>query len=196
VIGKWIRLARRRCAVFLALFSLLTATRAVALDFERLEVTEDHGAYRILTSLVLDAPPRAVVGALLDFEGQKAIRPPIKETRLLGVNPDGGSIVRIVTEICIGPLCTDVREVQVVHFVPPETITATVIGEGGDLKAGHTVIVVSSDGDRTRITMDCTIEPRRRRPFFIPRGWVLDAIRRQARESAAGLEALALKMAS
>jgi len=181
----------------LALFAFLGAGHArAAAEFERLDVSEDSGTYRIQASLFVKAPPEAVLGALLDFEGQRAISPPIREIDVLGTTPDGGTLVRIVSEICIGPFCKDVKQLQAVRLVAPGTIRASVIPGGGDLRSGTTAVEVSAEQGRTRVQMDCTIQPLKKRPSFLPKGWVLNAIRRQARQSAAGLEALALRIAS
>jgi len=182
--------------VALALLAFVGAGHARAADFERLDVSEDSDTYRIQASLLVDAPPKAVVEALLDFEGQNAIAPPIVDIRVVGATPDGGKLVRIVSEICIGPFCKNVKQIQVVRLASPGAISARVIPGAGDLAAGTTAIEVSADRGRARVRMDCTIRPVRRRPSLMPRGWVLNAIRRQARESAAGLEALALKIAA
>jgi hypothetical protein len=179
----------------LALFASAGAGHAGAADFERLDVSEDSGTYRIRASLLIDAPPEAVVGALLDFEGQNAIAPPIVEIHAVGATPGGGEFVKIVSSICIGPFCKDVEQLQLVRQTSPGTISATVI-PAGDLASGATAIAVSAEKGRARVRMDCTICPRRRRPFFLPKGWVLSAIRLQARQSAAGLEALAARIAA
>lgn len=182
--------------VCLLLAASLNAGSARGAEFERLEVTEDDGTYRIQASLFVGAPPGAVVRALLDFEEQKAMSPPIRDIAVLGPAPDGGTLVRIVTEICLGPFCRDVKQVQTVRFEPPGAITATTVPDGGDLRSGSTSVEVSDSQGKTRVQLDCTLRPRRPRPFFIPRGWVLSAIRRQARQSAGGLEALAARLAS
>lgn len=190
------RMGGTRAILVCLVCAVMPTGQASAVEFERLEVTEDAGTYHIAAALIFNAPPRAVIEALLDFEDQKTITPPIKEARIIGTAPDGGTLVQIVTDICIGPFCKDVKQVQVVHLVLPATITAQVVTDGGDLKSGYTVIEVYEDNGRARVQLDSTIQPRRRRPFFIPDRWVLNAIRRQARQSAAGLEALALRIAS
>ncbi len=182
--------------VSLALLALLPATLARAAEFERLEVTEDSGTYRIEASIVVNASREAVVEALLDFEGQKAIAPPIREIKVVGTAPEGGTLVQLVTEICIGPFCTSVKQVQLVRFLPPNLISGTALPDGGDVKTGFTAVEVSVYNGRTRVQMDCTVQPSRRRPFFVPKGWVLNALRRQVHQSAAGIEALALRIAS
>jgi hypothetical protein len=187
---------RRRASAIVALALFASAGRALAADFGRLDVSEDAGTYRIRASLFIDAPPEAVVGALLDFDGQNAIAPPIVEIREVGTTPDGGKLVKVVSEICIGPFCKDVKQLQVVRLTSPGAVSAMVIPGAGDLASGATEIEVSADGGRARVRMDCTIRPLRRRPRFLPGGWVLNAIRRQARQSAAGLEALAQRIAA
>jgi hypothetical protein len=188
--------ARWHAAISLTLLALLPATIARGAEFERLEVTEDSGIYRIEASIVVTAPSEAVVGALLDFDGQKAIKPPFKEVKVVGTVPDGGTLVQIVTEICIGPFCASVKQTEIVRFVPPNLISATALPDGGDVKSGYTAAEVSANDGRTRIRIDCTVQPSRRRPFFVPKGLLLNALRRQVRQSATGIEALALKIAS
>jgi Polyketide cyclase / dehydrase and lipid transport len=187
---------RRSGAALAAALALLPPGLVRAAEFERLEVSEDSGTYRIGASLFMDAPPDAVVGALLDFEEQKGIGPPIRDVEVVGTAPAGGKLVRVVTDICIGPFCTAVKQLQVIRFLPPGTIQGTVVPQGGDLRSGNTTVEVSPREGRTRVEMDCTFQPSRRRPFFLPKGWVLNAIRRQARQSAAGLERLAARIAS
>ncbi len=165
-------------------------------EFERLDVSEDSGTYRIEATLLVDAPAEAVVRALLDFDAQRTMSPPIRSIDVVGSAPAGGKLVKVVTDICIGPFCRSVEQVQVVHFQSPGEITATVVPGRGDLKSGRTVVEVLAASARARLRIDCSMEPFRRRPFFIPKGWVLSAIRRQARQSARGLEALALRIAS
>src|SRR6266508_2224773 len=128
----------RGIVVSLALLALLPATLARAAEFERLEVTEDSGTYRIEASIVVNASREAVVEALLDFEGQKAIAPPIREIKVVGTAPEGGTLVQLVTEICIGPFCTSVKQVQLVRFLPPNLISGTVIPDVGGVMIGLT----------------------------------------------------------
>src|SRR3972149_1419717 len=90
----------------LALFAFMGAGHArAAADVERLDVSEDSGTYRIQASLFVHAPPEAVLGALLDFEGQRAIAPPIREIGVVGTTAARGSPARSGGEDCIGPLC-------------------------------------------------------------------------------------------
>ena len=165
-------------------------------EFERLDATEESGIYRVDASLTVDAPQDAVLKALLDFEGQKALGPPIREIRVVGTQPDGATIVEIVTEICIGIFCPTVKQLQLVRFVPPGLVTATSIRDKGDVRSGRVDVQVTAEGGRTRIRIECVVQPARKRPFFVPKGWVLGALRRQARESAAGLERLAVRIAA
>jgi hypothetical protein len=185
-----------RAVVALAIFASAGVGHARAVDFERLDVSEDEGTYRILASLIVNAPPAAVVEALLDVEGQNAIAPPIVEIHAVGTTPGGGKLVKIVSEICIGPFCKRVKQLQVVRLTSPGTISARVIPGAGDLASGATAIDVSPVDGRARVRMDCTLRPLRRRPFFLPLGWVLSAIREQAHRSAVGLEALASRSAA
>jgi hypothetical protein len=181
---------------WLALLALLAAVPVRAAEFERLAVTEDAGTYRIEALLSVNAPPEAVVRALLDFEAQREIAPPIREIKIIGTVPDGGWLVHIVTEICIGPFCRSVKQVQVVRFQPPNRVNSEAVPDRGDVRSAHTAVEVSGKDGQARIQLECTVRPSRRRPFFVPKGWVLNALRSQARESATGLEALAARLAS
>src|SRR5512144_1429225 len=185
-----------RVAIAVALFAVAPCAASHAAEFERLDVSEDSGTYRIEATLLLDAPAEAVVRALLDFAAQRTMSPPIRSIDVVGSAPAGGKLVKVVTDICLGPFCRSVEQLQVVRFQSPGEITATVVPGRGDLKSGRTVVEVLGAEARARLRIDCSMEPSRRRPFFIPKGWVLSAIRRQARQSARGIEALALRAAS
>jgi len=194
--GSMATAARLRTLVGLALLSLFPVGSTLAAEFQRLDVSEDGGIYHIDASLFVDAPREAVVEALLDFEAQKAISPPIRAIRVVGSQPDGATLVEIVTEICIGIFCANVKQLQVVRFVPPGLVSATAIREGSDVRSAHVDVEVTAEDGRTLVHIQCTVQPLRKRPFFVPRGWVLSALHHQARQSAAGLEALASRIAA
>lgn len=186
----------RLCAAVALALAVLPHGVTRAAEFQRLDVTEDEGVYRIDASLFVDAPREAVLESLLDFEAQIAIAPPIRAIRVVGSEPDGATRVELVTEICIGLLCWNVKQLQRVRFVPPGLVSATAIREGSDVRASRVDVEVTAENGRTRVQIQCVVQPARRRPFFVPRVWVLNALERQARQSAAGLEALASRMAA
>ena len=180
---------------WLALLSSLLATPAGAVEFERLEATEEAGTFRVDASLLVEAPFDVVLAVLRDYEGQVRIAPFIREVKVVGQTPEGSALVRLVTELCIGPFCTDVRQFQLLRFVPPGRISGIALRAGSDVASGRTEVEVSAAGARTRVRIDAVARPARRLPSFLPTRWVLGALRRQARESGEGLEALAVKLA-
>jgi len=104
--------------------------------------------------------------------------------------------VRLVTEICIGPFCTDVRQLQLLRFEPPGRLRGIQLRAGSDLASGYTDVEVTAAGSRTRVRIEAVARPARRLPSFLPARWILNALRNQARQSGEGLEAMAGKMAA
>ncbi|HTP30466.1 MAG TPA: SRPBCC family protein [Anaeromyxobacteraceae bacterium] len=140
---------------------------------------------------MVHAPREAVVAALLDFEGQNGIVDAIREVRVVGALPGGGTLVRLITEFCVGPFCVKVRQRQLVRFLPPGLVTALAVPDGSDLESGYTMVEATAEGAQTRLRIECMVRPRKKPPFFVPRRWVLNALARQARQGTTGIERLA-----
>jgi Polyketide cyclase / dehydrase and lipid transport len=186
-----------RALAALAFLPLLVGAPSLggAADFERLAVTESSGTYRVEASVLIAARREAVLAVLRDFEGHTRIAPFIREVKVLGTTPQGETSVRVVTEICVGPFCKDLTQVQRVRFIPPGLLEAVTDRAGSDAESGHTSWDVTPAGERTRVRIVNVVRPTSGPPFFIPRRWVLAALARQARQCVSGLEALALSRA-
>ncbi len=141
-------------------FHLAPLPGAEVLD---LEVSHQQGAYRIRLSGLLDAPPAAVYQRLTDFGQWQRLSPLITASSVID---SAAGVTRVHSEMkgCVFVFCRKVTEVVAVHTVASSLVSADIIPEQSDFRAGYFRWRLTPMSSGTWLRYEASITPA----FWIP----------------------------
>lgn len=169
------RVRSDRVAFLLALVA--RASSATALEIESLEAGVTDGRYYVQLEAVVAAPAERVAGVLSDYANYAALDPRIRASEVIGVTPDGQTLLRTRVRACAGPFCRTVqRTEQVTH--EPDRLMARVVPEASDLRGGVTQMRWREEAGRTRVWYQADFEPAFWVPELVARRYASGELRR------------------
>ncbi len=177
---------------------LLLATSVAAESIDQLEVTHDGTRYRLALSARLDAPAAASYRRFSDFSRLPQINDAVEGVILLPGAATGATRVQTIVRVCVSFFCRRLLQVQDIRPLPdPQTmgLEAVVIPALSNLRFGHATWQMSECGTQTCLQFNAELEP----DFWVPPligSWAIErAMRREAVQTAQGIERLAKSMA-
>ena len=170
------RLLRHRIALLVCL--QLAGWPAHALSTLALEVTVGAGIYRVKFDALLDAPVGRVGRVLEDYAGYTRLDPRIRSSQVIGVAPDGASLLKTRIRACAAFFCRDVQRIERVTLGDGVLVAEALPGQS-DLRNSVARTEWRAEGDRTRIWYESEFTPDFWVPAVVSRGYA----RRMLRES-------------
>lgn len=180
---------------WLVLVFAVLAGSARAVEFDRLEVTNEGRRYIVDGAVRLDAEPKHVYAVLTDYEHLNWITGAVLESRLLDRLNERSVYVFVRTEICFAFYCREVDQVQRIDEDPPWRVTSHAIPHRSDVAYGRAQWTIDPDGPGTRLTWHQEFEPGFWVPPVIGPGMVRAQLEKQGRRSVRGVELLAQRRA-
>ena len=177
-------------AALLGVLWLLVPT-AGAVEFEKLEVTEDGGRFDMDTVVLIEAQPAQVRSVIVDFDRLDRLSESIRSARRLP-RPEHDDIqVATHMKVCVGPFCRYASQVQQVVMDGPDRIIASAIAERSDFEVNESVWEISADPVGTRLHYRMRLDPKFWVPPLIGTALIKRSMRKHGEEMAANLERLA-----
>lgn len=173
---------------------LLLATTVAAESIEQLEITHDGARYRLALSARLDAPAAASYRSFSDFSLLPQINNAVEKVSILPGAAAGATRVQTTVRVCVSFFCRRLQQVQDIRPLPgPQTmgLEAVVLPALSNLRYGHAIWQMSECGTQTCLKFNAELEP----DFWVPPligPWAIErAMRREAVQTAQGIERLA-----
>ena len=139
---------------------------ATGAELIALEVTHDHGVYRLTSVTQFAAPPAAVFAVLADYDNLTQISSAIVVSRVLAQTaPDGAARVYTRVRGCVWFFCGSINRVERLYLSPPQEIRTLAEPEFSDLHEGasHWRFTALDNGG-TRVDFEMQMTP----DFWIP----------------------------
>lgn len=154
------------------------------------DVTHAHARYTVAFEVLLDAEPAAVTRLLRDYTHLQRLSPTVIDSRVLDANR-AEPRVQVIVRACALFLCKTVNKVADVTTGPDGVLHMRNVPALSDFAESEETWRLRAEGQATRLRYDAIIVPK----FFVPPvvgPLVIKAvIRRELRESARRVEALA-----
>lgn len=129
-------------------------------------IQHQAGEYTLQMNLLVDNEPHTVLDLLTDFNHLNVLSPAIESSELLGVDPDGASLVKTVVSDCVLFFCKTMKRVEKVVIAENGRVTSQVLPEQSDFSYGESVWVVSPLDDQVSIRYQSRLVPK----FSVPPG--------------------------
>ncbi len=159
-----------RHSIALLAWLQLAAWPAHALSPLVLEVTVAAGIYRVKFDALLEAPVEGVGRVLQDYAGYAALDPRIRSSKVIGVAPDGASLLKTRIRACAAFFCRDVQRVERVTF-DDGVLVAEALPERSDMRSSLARTEWQAAGDRTRVRYEAEFTPDFWVPAVVSRGY-------------------------
>lgn len=134
-----------------------------ALSVERLESRFEGGTYHVLLVALLEAPPAAIGAVVKDYADYPRLDPRIRTSERIGTGRGGEVLLRTRLRACEGIFCRDVTRVERVAE-GPDSLTATVVPQGSQVRSGTTLTRWRAYGSGTRVSYEAEFQP----DFWVP----------------------------
>lgn len=131
---------------------------------EQVVVDRDGRAYHLSMTVELNAPPERVRAVLTDFEHLHRVNPSIVASEVLPSPAPDVTRVRTHVKSCVWFFCRKLDLVEDLRTGPEGDISARIVAELSDMKAGSAHWTIDGAGDVTRVTYRSTMEPG----FWVP----------------------------
>jgi hypothetical protein len=177
----------RSCLVVAALFA---GEASPAFTLERLESRFNDGAYHVMLVALLDASPAAIGSVLKDYEDYPRLDPRIRTSERIGTARGGEVLLRTLLRACEGIFCRDVTRIEWVEE-EPDSLTATVVSQGSDVRWGTTHTRWQAYGTGTRVSYEADFQPDFWVPAIIGRRFAARGLRDSTLELFRNIEARA-----
>jgi len=155
-------------ALLLALGLFSSPTHA--LNPVTLDATVAGGVYRVTFDALIDAPIDRVARVLQDYAGYAALDPRIRSSKVIGVAPDGASLLKTRIRACAAFFCRDVQRVERVTF-DDGVLVAEALPERSDMRSSLARTELHAEGDRTRVRYEAEFTPDFWVPAVVSRGY-------------------------
>ncbi|NIR61327.1 MAG: hypothetical protein GWO02_18425 [Gammaproteobacteria bacterium] len=176
----------------LALGLWVIADVAEAAVIHVLEITHEHGEYRVDFVVRVQAPARSVYRVLTDYDRLERLSTVITAATLEASSGPHRHRVSSVLEACVAWVCRTMTQVQAVTERPPRSVDAEILPGPSDFERGHSRWrILELDGGSTRLVYHATVVP----DFWVPPvigPWLIErTFRRELVDAARRLEELA-----
>ena len=142
----------------------LVPAMATATEIVQTDVTQDHGQYRIVFEVLLDANADKVRQYMTDYAHLDRLSDTVIADQVLGKQKNGLERIKLVLHSCIFIFCKTMTEVEDVAVRPDGDIVTTVVPEQSDFSLATEHWQILPEQNQTRIKYDAVRVPR----FFIP----------------------------
>ncbi len=156
----------------------------------QLHVSRVGDSYRVRADAYLNATPAEVYAVLGDFGHWTRINPSIRTSRVLKTLASGSTLIYTKTRLCVAFFCHTLRQVQEITEPDPRDIVAVTLPGQSNVKHGSSSWHLKPQDGGTRLIWDATIEPGFWVPPWIGPRIIKDELRRQCRDTLAGIERL------
>jgi hypothetical protein len=182
-----------RKALLLSAIGFCYATSILPATLRSVDVSRQHGRYRVVADTHLDATPEGVYKVLLDFDGDRyqRISDIYKESSYLPPDLDGTPLVYTRVEGCLMRFCRSMRRVERLEVVTPQFIRSRTVPERSDFKYSMSEWAFVAEGTGTRVTYLMEMEPNFWLPPFVGPWFLKRTLLRGAPEAIDQIEALA-----
>ncbi len=178
-------------ALLLGLGWIACITPAPAATLVRTDVAHHDSRYTIAFEVLLDAERTAVARLLQDYARLQRLSPTVTDSRILGHGNTGEPRVQVIVRACALVFCKTVNKVSDIAQLPGGDLRTRNVPELSDFTEGEEIWQLQAEGRATRLRYEASMVPK----FFVPPligPLVIKAvIRRELRESAQRVEALA-----
>jgi len=154
-------------------------------------VGESGGRYAVQVEVHFDAPAARLRALITDYAHLDRINDAIRRSEVLAVNGPGRHRVRTEAQVCVGPFCKRIVQIQDVEVLPGGDVLATLRPEGSDFRYGRAEWRFRPEADGTRMHFRSEIEPAFWVPPFVGPWLIKRALEAEALRSVANLERLA-----
>ena len=154
----------KRVAVALAVIGICATATVLSATIRTIEVTHDHGVYRLVSDAYIDAPREAIFEVLTDYERFGRISSAYKDYGFLEPAADGVPIIYTTMEGCVLFFCVSMRRVERLETSVPGFIRTDTLPERSDFKSSVSEWTLTSEADGTKMTYSLMMEP----DFWIP----------------------------
>ena len=154
----------KRVAVALAVIGICATATVLSATIRTIEVTHDHGVYRLVSDAYIDAPREAIFEVLTDYERFGRISSAYKDYGFLEPAADGVPIIYTTMEGCVLFFCVSMRRVERLETSVPGFIRTDTLPEQSDFKSSVSEWTLTSEADGTKMTYSLMMEP----DFWIP----------------------------
>jgi hypothetical protein len=171
-----------RCAcIAFAIFVLLAAATAHALDIRQLDITRTGDVYRMEAVAEIAIPREVAFAILTDYEHLDQLDPKVLESRVVERPGPNVAIVWLRVRGCVAFICKVMEQVERVEERPPDEIVVTLLPERSDLALENARWRLEAMEEGTRLSYTLEINPGSWVPA-VARG----AVERQLRASFRG----------
>lgn len=129
-------------------------------------IQHQAGEYTLQMNLLVDNTVDTVLGLLTDFDHLDVLSPAIVSSKLLGIDPQGASLVETVVRDCVLFFCKTMKRVESVIIEDNGRVTSQVLPEQSDFSYGESQWVVSPLDDQVSIRYQSRLVPK----FSVPPG--------------------------
>ena len=187
----------RYCPV-VSVLALGFMASAWAYEISTIRVSHEQHRYQIHMDVIIDADAHTVHQLFSDVRQLPEINSAVVQVKVLG--PDTAQRKRVQTQVrgCVSFFCRTLDQVQDMRFTTYThdrggAVSASVIPALSDFRYGQAAWLFTSCAGKTCLRFDAALEP----DFWVPPligPWLIQRkMREEARQTSAGLEALAQK---
>ncbi len=151
-------------AVGLAVIGICATATVLSATIRTIEVTHDHGVYRLVSDAYIDAPREAIFEVLTDYERFGRISSTYKDYGFMEPAADGVPIIYTTMEGCVLFFCVSMRRVERLETNVPGFIRTDTLPERSDFKSSVSEWTLTSEEGGTNMTYSLMMEP----DFWIP----------------------------
>lgn len=153
----------RPLAPFLIL-SLLATGAGSAEEIRSLEVTNEHGRYRVSFDAVLAAPAAKTRPYMIEPRQWPRLSEIISDARVLERLDDDRQKVHVTFKACVLFYCKTVQKVEEMRRLADGDIVTLALPEDSDFDYAHERWRISGDAHHTRVQYEAELVPS----FFVP----------------------------
>ena len=154
----------KRVAVGLAVIGICATATVLSATIRTIEVTHDHGVYRLVSDAYIDAPREAIFEVLTDYERFGRISSTNNDYGCMEPAADGVPIIYTTMEGCVLFFCVSMRRVERLETNVPGFIRTDTLPEQSDFKSSVSEWTLTSEAGGTNMTYSLMMEP----DFWIP----------------------------
>lgn len=154
----------RRAVLGLAVVGICASAEVLPATIRTIEVTHDHGVYRLVSDAYIDAPREAIFDVLTDYERFGRISSAYTDYGLMEPAADGVPIVYTTMEGCVLFFCVSMRRVERMETKAPGFIRTDTLPERSDFKSSVSEWTLTPEAGGTKMTYRLMMEP----DFWIP----------------------------
>jgi hypothetical protein len=153
-----------RCIFLIGLCDLMPPGWVSAATLQGLQVDQRENLFRLHLLAHVQAPFGSTWGTLTDYPNLYRLTPAVKLSEVLGQDPDGSTLVRTRSRVCVWIFCKTLQLVQRMRQPALGRLEAVTVPRLSDFAYGHTSWHLAPEGDGTRFELRTELRP----VFWVP----------------------------